>query len=369
MSKLLLPAAFAALLAACTTQTPSPVTPNPEPPTRPTLVATGLTSPTGVRAMPDGGLLVVELGTGGDAELPMTPAEDDTPQVARMGDTARVLSVVPETGEKRELVKLPSIAAGPLTVGANRVMSHRGALYVSVGGWSGEFSADRPALSGSIARIDGNTATPLATTWDIEERENPDGGTLETNPFGLASAPDGSFWITDAAANALLRLEPESGEVSLVTTFPDLAPGVQAVPTGLAFGADGNALVTLYSGFPFPKGASKVVKVTPDGAVSDYVTGLSLVVDVRVSPDGGVYAVQLGEMGAEGPLPESGAILRLTEGRAEVVLDGLNGPSALSFSEAGDAYVTLLGDGPEAGSLVRYDGLSAPGSSAYRPAR
>lgn len=369
MSKLLLPAAITALLAACTTQTPSPVTPNPAPPAEPTLVATGLTSPTGVRAMPDGGLLVVELGTGGDAELPMTPAEDGTPQVARMGDTAQILSVAPATGEKTVLVRLPSIAAGPLTVGANRVMSHRGALYVSVGGWSGEIEAERPALSGSIARIEGGTATPLATTWPIEAAENPDGGAKETNPFGLAAAPDGSFWITDAAANTLLRLEPETGTVTRIATFPDLEPGVQAVPTGLAFGKGGNALVTLYSGFPFPKGASKVVRVTPEGVVSDYVTGLSLVVDVRVAPDGGVYAVQLGEMGAEGPLPESGAILRLTEGRADVVLDGLNSPSALSFSEAGDGYVTLLGDGPASGSLVRYDGLSSPGSSAYRPDR
>lgn len=366
MSKLLISATLAALLAACST--PAPATPTP-PTAPPTLVATGLTSPTGVRAMPDGGLLVVELGTGGDTELPMTPAPDGTPQVARTGDTAQILSVAPDTGEKTVLARLPSIAAGPVTLGANRVMSHRGALYVSVGGWSGEVRTERPALLGSIARLEGGSATPLATTWDIEAAENPDGGALETNPFGLASAPDGSFWVTDAAANSLLRLEPETGEVTRVATFPDLAEGVQAVPTGLVFGADGTALVTLFSGFPFPKGASKVVKVAPDGTVSDYTTGLSMVVDVRTSPDGGVYAVQLGEAGAEGVLPESGAILRLREGRAEVVLDGLNSPSALSFNEAGDGYVTLLGDGPASGSLVRYEKLTARAGTAYRPAR
>lgn len=359
MSKPFVSAALIALFSACSTQTPAPVTPTPEPPAQPTLITGGLTSPTGVRAMPDGGLLVVELGTGGSTEFPMTPAPDGTPQAALMGLTARILSVAQGTGEKRELVQLPSIAAGPVTLGANRVMPHRGALYVSVGGWSGDIEAERPALSGSVARIDGGTATPLATTWDIEARDNPDGGALETNPFGLAAAPDGSFWITDAAANSLLRLEPESGEVSRIATFPDLAEGVQAVPTGLAFDRDGDALVTLFSGFPFPKGGSKIVKVTPDGTVSDYVTGLSMVVDVRVAPDGGVYAVQLGEMGETDILPDSGAILRLEEGRAEVVVGELSSPSALSFGEAGDGYVTLLGNGPASGSLVRYEGLTS----------
>lgn len=365
MFKPLVSTAMIALLAACSTQAPAPVTP-PESPADPTVVVSGLTTPTGVRAMPGGDLLVVELGSGGTTELPMAPAPDGTPQAALLGDTARILSVSPTTGEKRELVKLPSIAAGPITLGANRVMSHRGALYVSVGGWSSEVDAERPELSGSIARIDGGTATPIATTWDIEARDNLDGAARETNPFGLASAPDGSFWITDAAANTLLRLEPETGEVSLVATFPDLAPGVQAVPTGLAFDEGGNALVTLYSGFPFPKGASKVVRVTPDGTVSDYATGLSMVVDVRVAPDGGVYAVQLGEMGEADLVPESGAILRLREGRAEVVVAGLDGPSALSFNDSGDAYISLLGNGPASGSVVKVAGLSALGSSAYR---
>lgn len=367
MTKPFISAALTALLAACSTQTPAPATPNPEPPApaQPTLVVGGLTTPTGVRAMGGGELLVVELGSGGSTELPMTPAPDGTPQVALLGDTARILSVALATGEAREVVKLPSIAAGPITLGANRVMNHRGALFVSVGGWSSEVKAERPALLGSVARIEGGTATPLATTWSLEDDANPDGASRETNPFGLAAAPDGSFWITDAAANTLLKLEPETGEVSLVAAFPELAPGVQAVPTGLAFDADGDALVTLYSGFPFPKGASKVVKVAPDGTVSDYVTGLSMVVDVRVAPDGRVYAVQLGEMGETEVVPNSGAVLRLTEGRAEVAVAGLDGPSALSFSEAGDAYIALLGDGPASGSVVKVAGLSAPGPSTY----
>lgn len=355
MTKSLILFALATLLAACNTQPPDPT---PAAPLQPTLITSGLTNPTGVNAASEGELFVIEQGMGGDTELPMTPAEDGSPRVAQLGETSRILSVSPTTGAITERAKLPSISSGAELAGGNRLMRSGGALYASIGAWNEDVQAERPALVGSIARIEDGEATPIATTWDFEVENNPDGVQLETNPFGLAEAPDGSFWITDAAANSLLRLEPESGEISLIATFGTLEGGAEAVPTGLAFDSDGSALVTLFTGFSFPQGGSKVVKVTPEGYVSDYATGLSTLVDVRLGPDGRVYAVQFGAFGENEFLPDSGAIFRLGGGDAEKIVDGLNAPSALSFDSEGNGYVTLLGNGPASGSLVRFDGLT-----------
>ena len=93
----------------------------------------------------------------------------------------------------------------------------------------------------------------------------------------LAAGPDGKLWVADAGANTVMRVDPVSGVVELITTFPAI-PGVfpnpnrggemltDPVPTGIAFDDEGNAYVSLLSGAPFVPGSASVVKVTPAGA-------------------------------------------------------------------------------------------------------
>ena len=175
--------------------------------------------------------------------------------------------------------------------------------------------------------------------------------------------------MTDAGGNDLLRVNPTTRAVSLVTVFanlPNANPAVgtppvsQAVPTGVAFLNDGGAYVSLLPGFPFVPGASKVVRVAADGSQTDYATGLSATTDLSTGPDGNLYAVQLGRFGAQGPQPGTGSIVRIRAGRfKETVLSGLNTPTSIAFNPAGDAFVTVNGAvAPGTGQVLRWDRLT-----------
>src|SRR5690606_21111170 len=100
--------------------------------------------------------------------------------------------------------------------------------------------------------------------------------------------------------------------------------------------------------------------VTPEGEVSDYAVGLTMLTDLQRGPDGELYAVQFGMFTQEGPVPNAGAIVRVREGDAsEVVVGGLPFPTAIAFDDAGNAFVTVNGVGaPGSGAVARFDALT-----------
>jgi glyoxylase-like metal-dependent hydrolase (beta-lactamase superfamily II) len=108
-------------------------------------------------------------------------------------------------------------------------------------------------------------------------------------------------------------------------------------------------------------GAAKVVYISPEGEVSDYATGLSMITDLRLGTDGELYAVQIGEFTEQGPVPNSGAIWRIAEGDgSEIVYTGLSFPTSVDFNEAGDGFITINGVGaPGSGAVVMVPGLTA----------
>jgi hypothetical protein len=211
---------------------------------------------------------------------------------------------------------------------------------------------------------------------------NPDPNLIQSHPYDLAAGPDGLLWVADAGGNDLIKVDPASGNIELVTVFegvPSPLPnanrgGAQEsdpVPTGVAFDSAGNTYVSLLPGFPFLPGASKVVKVGSNGAVSDYATGMTMLTDLVTGPDGMLYAVSIGQFTEQGPVPNNSAVLRIKEGDAsEVLVDGLSFPSSIDFNDAGDAFVTINGIGaPGSGEVVRFDRLtSMAGSSLPAPA-
>ena len=78
-------------------------------------------------------------------------------------------------------------------------------------------------------------------------------------------------------------------------------------------------------------GSAKVLMVTPDGEMSDYATGLTMLTDLRRGPDGALYAVQFGMFTEQGPVPDAGSVVRIHEGTAsEVLVSGLSFPTSLA---------------------------------------
>ncbi|MEW6579456.1 MAG: ScyD/ScyE family protein [Chloroflexota bacterium] len=335
-----------------------------------TIVASGFNGPQGVLVDPEGNVWVIDSGMGGDQAIRI-PSQEGGMVEGTMGMSARIVKVAPD-GTQTDVVSLLSLADPEgETFGGARLALLGGALYATHGGWFGDPAVNPPADFSVILRVDGSQIRSVADTWAFEKDNNPEGVILDTHPYGLAAGTDGWLWVADAGANDLYRVNPDTGEIVLVAVF-DALPGVfpnparngameaDPVPTGVAFDADGNAYVSLLSGAPFVPGSAKVLRVSADGAVSDYAVGLTTLTDLTRGPDGELYAVQFGLFTEEGPTPNSGAVLRLKEGGAsEVVVSGLPFPTGISFDDDGNAYVAVNGVGaPGSGAVVRFDRLT-----------
>lgn len=107
-----------------------------------------------------------------------------------------------------------------------------------------------------------------------------------SNPFDLVVVGDQVF-ITDGGLNLVYEVDIPTGAFSQLATFPPIVnplpfgpPTLEAVPTGIAY-FDGQLLVTLFRGFPFPIGYQVVEQVNPStGTHSTLISGLSLAMDV-----------------------------------------------------------------------------------------
>ena len=85
-----------------------------------------------------------------------------------------------------------------------------------------------------------------------------------SNPFDLVVGGD-QIYVTDGGQNSVWQVDIATGTFSTLATFPKVAnplfnptpppflgpPMIDAVSTGIAY-SDGQLLVTLFRGFPFP---------------------------------------------------------------------------------------------------------------------
>lgn len=331
------------------------------------MVADNLNSPQGLLVTPDGSVWVADSGTGGETTF-SGPAPGGTPGEGNYGDTARVLRVAPG-GSLSVVATMPSITAPGLEpTGGGKLAFVGGSIFLTNGVWNANYSVARVPKASSVLRVDGGEAVEVADVYGFEADANPDGvptdqGGIDSHAYGLAAGPDGQLYVADAGGNSLLRVDPATGTVGLVAALQGRTPatGVQSVPTGVAVGPDGSAYVALLSGFPFPDGAARVVRVA-DGAVTDFATGLTALVDAAFGPDGRLYVVSFSRADPEAAppyLPNTGAVLRLgADGEPQTVLSGLNYPTAIAFNEAGDAYVAEDGLQLGSGRVLRYEALT-----------
>src|SRR5690606_36165014 len=103
-------------------------------------------------------------------------------------------------------------------------------------------------------------------------------------PHGVIVGPDGAPWITDSGLNAIVRVDPETDEV---TAWPLPAGAAGANLNTAVFGADGRLWFTGQSGFHGvldPATDELEVFASPRGR-GPY--------GIAATPDGGVYYVSL----------------------------------------------------------------------------
>jgi sugar lactone lactonase YvrE len=354
--------ALAAALAAATAQAGAPTV---------EVIATGLNNPRGLAFAPNGDLYVAEAGSGGDGQC--RPSPDGQPVEVCYGETG-ALTRIDTSGKKpprRVLRNLPSMAqasgfaaqSGPVDV------DFSGANAFIVMGWGGD-----PALRrglGSKSQLLGTLlfATPNGLAFPVsdiaanEARQNPAGGRIDSNPYGVLVL-EGRRIVADAGANALV----ESRSMDLLQPYrdrsfavlPQTAFGTEPVPTTVAKGPGGDIYVGLLTGAPFFQGSSTIYRVSRDGdEITPYLTGLTAVVDIAFDREGTLYVVEIASGLVPGPGADpgvgNGRLLRKPKnGAVEVVMDGLVFPAGVAVGPEGAVYLSHFGIFPGDGQILRF---------------
>ncbi len=361
--------------------TPSPIAAEPPLPAGCVQVAGNLVNPRYLTIAPDGSLYVSEAGTGGDELLYMPSPEAATPEmgtpqpaqpVGNRGFTGRVSKIAPDGTVMEIATGFPSYNVEE-PVGPAGIAFANEKLWLAIGGAGpGTAFLDPLPNENTVVVIDpvAGTVTPIADIGAYERANNPHPAAVDSNLYGLAVGADGTLYVADAGGNTIYAVNPESGDLKVVAVLNDIPspPGTQGppmlepVPTGVAINPSGGLFVGLLSGGPFPPGAAKVLAIAPDGTVSDAATGLTMVVDVAVGPDGNLYASQISLNFLSQP-PALGNVVRIAaDGSHEVVVDGVPFPNGIAFDADGNLYVVAntVSFGPPAGMILRCDGIATP---------
>ena len=180
---------------------------------------------------------------------------------------------------------------------------------------------------------------------------------LKTHPVQNPNAgdfePDGSWYSMVAVRGALFAIEPNHGELDMITPegcirrIADIsATQGHIVPTAIAY--HGNFYVGNLGTFPIQDGSSKILKITPSGQVTTFATGFTTVVGLAFDNEKRLYVLE-NTTGNPFPTPGTGKILRIDHsGRVEEIASGLFLPTAMTFGEDGNLYVSNVGFGPTA---------------------
>ncbi len=311
--------------------TPTPVVEALGPP-QVTVVVDGLLGPLGMAALPDGGLLVAEEGTGNkDLSAGVSLIQAD-------GTVGRLISGLPSSRDAGDLSGVPLVALSP------------DGKTIYVGGFN-----QRHLLTLPLSRDQQRTLTLPATPYALDDLTP---AMLELNnvwvinPYDLTFDPDGVPVVTDASGNGVATMNPD-GTTRFFHRFVELpnpskeGATVQAVPTGIERVGD-EYYVTLTGGCPYPVGAGQLVAIDEARGQRTVVGGLNMPIDVAQGPDGTIWVLEFARFTTDascfdgsGYQVKTGRLSRiLADGTVETVLTELNFPGAVLPMPDGSLYIT-----------------------------
>ncbi len=138
-----------------------------------------------------------------------------------------------------------------------------------------------------------------------------------SGPVSVVKAADGTLVVSNYNDGTLAKIDPASGRIR---------PFVRGLknPRGIAIGPDGNFYVAASA-------TNKIVKVTPDGAMSDFASVVQPY-DLAFDAAGTLFVTR----------PEASAIMKIGSGGAvELFAQGVaSGPQAMRYDAAGALWIT-----------------------------
>lgn len=377
-----------------TAQDATPIADGPPLPDGCAVVADRLTNPRHLAIAEDGTIYVTEAGAGGDEVLPPPSGAvgGGTPQAAvseastpgpeagapppTRGMTGQITAILPDGAQSVVASGLPSYSEG---IGPTGIVLVDDDLYVAIGGAAAILGVEPLPNENWIVQIDPTTGdvTPVADVGALELADNPDDTDVNPNLYGLDLGADDQLYVADAGGNTVFKIDPATGTVTLLgivaersltlelpspaTPDPDAPSSLQAVPTALHVGADGNVYVGILGALVPGGGGIQIAQA--NGTFRDAATGLTAVVGVSLGPDGALYASQL-TTNIAADVPQPGNVVRIgADGTAATVVDDLVFPHGIAFDADGNLYVIVnsvaFGPGAPQGQVLRCNAIAA----------
>jgi hypothetical protein len=343
--------------------------------------ATGLEGPRGLRFGPDGYLYVAEAGTGGTNSTATACTQVPSPPGPYTGGkTARISKIV--HGKPVTVAQgFPSSQdSGGDLIGVADVAFVDGTLYALVAG--GGCSHGNPDSPAGIAWVNRSTGQ-----WKLIADIS---AFIKAHPTKYESAddfePDGTLYSMIAVDDGLYAVEPNHGEVLLVTPNGTIKQEIDIsaseghiVPTAIAH-RHGRFYVGNLNLFPINPQWARILTIVKGGGFDDDTApgfdhdgrhdyaivnskaGFTTVVAVDFGPDGLLYVLELSA--APGfPTPGAGKVVRVKRsGEIEDVITGLVVPTGMTFGPDGRLYVSNFGAIPagtplglNSGQILRYE--------------
>mgnify|MGYP000007478087 FL=1 len=145
-------------------------------------------------------------------------------------------------------------------------------------------------------------------------------GFKESDPYRVVWETNGDAIVADAAANAIIKINGKTDQVTVLHQFEPIKniytpfpPYIDYVPTGIVKNPNGGYYVCNLTGFPFIPGLSSIVKLDESGNVTPFANDLTLLSDLDIDAEGNVYALQLGQFDTTfNPIPFASKITKIT---------------------------------------------------------
>ena len=330
--------------------------------------ATGLNNPRGLKFGPDGFLYVAEGGAGGTDSTVGLCDQVPAPVGPYTGGYGSRISKIDSSGNVTTVIdNLPSSQTsadqGSLVSGVADIAFIGDDLYAITAGAGcshGLLNTDN-----GVFRVHRDGSWKMIADLSVFQKAHP-----VANPNPPDFEPDGTWYSMVAVGGKLYAVEPNHGELDVISTDGDIhriadisATQGHIVPTAVAY--RGDFYVGNLNTFPIQEGSSKILKINRAGGVKTVVTGLTTVVGVAFDNEGQMYVLE-NTTGNPFPTPGTGTVLRVTDDGVEEIATGLFLPTAMTFGPDGNLYVSNVGFGPPPIGLGQVVKITVPRDDSRR---